>query len=456
MKSEHRSQPSSQPCTRRQALKTGSAVAVASTLAGVRVPRVHAAEDNTIRLALIGCGGRGRGAVANALSVPNSGPVKLVALADLFEEKLPASQKTLERSFGDKIDVPPERQFAGFDAYRQAIDCLGPGDVALLTGYAYCRGTHLDYAVRAGVNVFMEKSFAADPGGCQRMLQIGQQAEGKNLKIAAGLMCRHSVNRQALIQRIRDGVMGDITLIRAYRMAGGRALRPCPPDQNEIAYQIRNRMFFPWASAGLLSEYMIHQIDECCWLKDGWPVAAHGVGGRAPNNDSCGQNFDTYGIEYTFADGATALVTGRYISGCKNDFVTYAHGTKNAAQFSGTVHRGTVRTYRDQRIDDNTITWEAPPETFSAHQAEWNVMIDAIRNDRPHNETQRAIYANLATIMGRAAVHSGRTVTWDEVTRSNFQFCDALDELSFESTPPVRADANGRYPAPVPGQWNEI
>jgi predicted dehydrogenase len=239
-------------------------------------------------------------------------------------------------------------------------------------------------------------------------------------------------------------------------MAGGRKLNPCPPDQNEMEYQIRNRMFFHWASAGLLSEYMIHQIDECCWLKDGWPVAAHGVGGRAPNNSSCGQNFDSYGVEYTFEDGATASVTGRYITGCKNDFVTYAHGTKNAAQFSGKVHRGTVRTYKDQRIDDDNITWQAPDEPCSAHQAEWNVMIDAIRNDRPHNETQRAIYANLATIMGRAAVHSGKTITWDDVMQSDFLFCDAVDDLCFDSTPPARADAEGRYAAPIPGQWNEV
>jgi predicted dehydrogenase len=314
----------------------------------------------------------------------------------------------------------------------------------------------LDYAVRKGINVFMEKSFAADPGGCHRMLRIGEAAEQKGLKIAAGLMCRHSVNRQALIQRIRDGVMGDITLIRAYRMAGGRRLRPRSADQSELEYQIRNRISFHWASAGLLSEYMIHQIDECCWLKEGWPVAAHGIGGRVPNNDSCGQNFDTYGVEYTFDDGATALVTGRYVSGCKNDFVTYAHGTKNAAQFSGTVHRGTVHTYKDQRIRDDNIDWRAPDEPCSAHQAEWNVMIDAIRNDRPHNETQRAVYANLATIMGRAAVHSGKTITWDDVMQSNFQFCEAVDDLDFDSPPPVHADSGGCYSPPIPGQWSEV
>ena len=218
--------------TRRAAIQHGAVVAAASTLPMVGIANVHAAEDNTIRLALIGCGGRGRGAVVNALSVPDSGPVKLVAMADLIPDKMPLSRDGLHRKFGDKIDVPPERQFVGFDAYKQAIDCLRPGDVALITGYAYCRGTHLDYAVQKGIHVFMEKSFAADPIGCHRMLQLGEEAEKKNLKIAAGLMCRHSVNRQALIQKVRDDQMGQIMLIRAYRMGGVGKLYPRTAEQS--------------------------------------------------------------------------------------------------------------------------------------------------------------------------------------------------------------------------------
>ena len=152
---------------RRDFIKHATQIAAASALTGVAIPHVHAAEDNTIRLALIGCGGRGSGAVGNALSAPG-GPVKLFAMADLFQDRLSGSHKSLSKQFGDKIDVPPDRQFLGFDAYRKAIDCLRPGDVAMLTSYTAFRPTHLEYAVEKGVNVFMEKPFAPDPGGVRR------------------------------------------------------------------------------------------------------------------------------------------------------------------------------------------------------------------------------------------------------------------------------------------------
>ena len=203
--------------SRREFLARGSAVAATSALAGVSIPWVHAAEDNTIRLALIGCGGRGSGAVADAFDSPN-GPVKLAVMADLFPNRLDSALQVLSEKFKDRVDVPPDRRFVGFDAYRKAIDCLRPGDVAMLTGYSGFRPAQLEYAVEKGINVFMEKSFAPDAPGLRRVMKAGEAAEKKNLKIAAGLQCRHSRNRQELIKRMRDGELGQIQLIRAYRM----------------------------------------------------------------------------------------------------------------------------------------------------------------------------------------------------------------------------------------------
>lgn len=441
--------------SRREFLAQTGRAAAATALAGVALPHVHAAGDDTIRLAIIGCGGRGTGAVANALEAPG-GPTKLIAMADLFESRLSRSHQTLRDKYGEQVDVPSERRFLGFDAYRHAIDSLRPGDVALCTTHAAFRGIHVEYAVSKGINVFMEKTFAPDPGGLKRILRAGEAAEKKGLKLGAGVMCRHSSARQALIREIRDGAMGDIQLIRAYRMDSGYRMGPLAPNPTELLAQIRLPYQFLWASSGIFIELMIHQIDECCWIKDGWPVMAHGVGGRGPDSTDCSQNFDSYSIEYTFADGTKALVTGRYIPKCHNDFATFVHGTKCAAQFSGDIHAPTVQRYKDQRIDRANIAWRPAPETVGPWQAEWNVLLDAIRNDKPHNEARRACYSNLAAIMGRAAVHSGQVITWEEALASDFKFCPDVDALDMDSPAPVTADANGRYPAPVPGAWREV
>jgi len=442
--------------SRRAFLERSSKLMAASALAGVALPPVHAAEDNTLRLALIGCGGRGSGAVRDAFDA-KGGPVKLVAMADLFENRLLTAHKNLVTAFGDRIDVPPERRFIGFDAFKQAIDSLRPGrDVAMLTGYAGFRPGQLEYAVQKGVHVFMEKSFATDPVGVRRVIQAGDEAEKKGLKIAAGLQCRHSVNRLELIKRIRDGQLGDIQLIRAYRMEPSGPLRPRPAATTELEWQLRNFTKFNWVSGGLWAEMDIHQVDEICWLKDQWPVSAHGVGGRAANNADLSQNLDSFSVEWTFPDGTTGYDVVRYVPKCHNDFVTYVHGTKCAAQFSGKIHAGTVRIFKDQRCENDNIAWEAPPEALTPWQAEWQALLDAIRQDRPHNEAKRAAYANLAGIMGRAAVHMGRIITWKEALASNFQWCPDIDHFTFDRPPPVTADAQGRYAVPVPGLWTEI
>jgi len=441
--------------SRREFLEQGSKVAAAAALTGAAVPRVHAAENNTIRLALIGCGGRGSGAAGNAMSSPN-GPVELYAMADLFENRLNSSHRALSKQFEKQVNVPEERRFLGFDSYRKAIDCLRPGDVAMLTGYAGFRPGQLEYAVEKGINVFMEKSFAADPPGVRRVIKAGEEAEKKNLKIAAGLMCRHSVNRQELIKRIRDGQLGEILLIRAYRMGPVGPLGPKPADEKELFWQIRNFVRFLWVSGGLFAEMDIHQIDEICWLKGECPVEAHGVGGRAANSTDTSQNLDSFAAEWTFADGTKATDVVRYLPSCYNEFATYVHGTKCAAQFSGNIHAGTVQIYKDQRIDRDNIVWKAPKEARTPWQAEWDVLLDAIRNDRPHNEAKRAALSNLTDIMGRAAIHSGKVITWDEAMASNFQFCPNIDTMDENTPPPIQPDAQGRYPVPVPGQWTEI
>ncbi len=449
-------QPGSHHPSRRDFLTScGTAAGVgAVTLLSGGIPAVHAGEEHTIRLALIGCGGRGSGAVKDAFSVAN-GPVELYAMADIFENRLQSSRKILSEMYPQQVNVEG-RCFVGFDAYKHAIDCLHPGDVAMLTGYAVFRPMQLEYAVSKGINVFMEKSFACDPVGVRRVIAAGKAAQEKNIKVAAGLQCRHSVNRHELIRRIKDGELGEIISVRAYRMEAVGPLGPKPADVPELFWQIRNFFRFFWVSGGLFSEMDIHQIDEICWIKDSWPVRAHGVGGRAANSTDRSQNLDSYFAEWTFPDGTQGIDVVRYASNCYNHFATYIHGTKRAAQFSGAVHAGTVRIFKDQRIEEDNILWEAPKEQLTPWQAEWAALFDAIRNDKPHNEAERAALANLAAIIGRAAVHSGQIVTWDEAMQSQFTFCPNIDQMTAETPPPIQPDERGFYPVPIPGQWKEV
>ncbi len=440
--------------SRRQFLTRGGSAAVGSILAGLIVSRAYAGEDNTIRIALVGCGGRGSGAAANALS-SQTGPTKLVAMADLFEDRMTRSYESLTKQFGERIDVPPERRFLGFDAYRKAIDCLRPGDVMIQATHSAFRPTHLKYAVEKGVHAFIEKSFAPDPGGTKQILRLGEEAKRKNLKIGCGLMCRHSASRQALIREIRDGAMGDVTLTRAYRMDPGARMGPFKGGESELLWQIRRPYYFLWVSSAWFIEMMIHQVDECCWIKDAWPVSAQGLGGREPGSVDCSQNLHTYAIEYTFPDGTKAFVNSRNQPNCHNEFATWVHGTKCAAQFSGNVHAPTVQIYRDQRCAKDNVAWRPENEKMSPYQVEWDMLLGAIREDRPHNEIERAAYANLTSIMGRAAIHMGRIITWDEMLASDFKFCANVD-FTKDSPAPVQADADGRYSVPIPGSWTEI
>ncbi len=442
--------------SRRRFMQQSGALAIGVPLLG-SLPSVHVGENNTIRLALIGCGSRGGGAVRDAFSARNGGPIKLHAMADLLEDRLSKSYNMLKDMFSSQVDVADDRKFLGFDAYQKAIDALRPGDIALCTTRCYIRPLHVEYAVKKGIHVFMEKPFAPDPAGLRRMLRAGELAEQNNVKIAAGLQCRHSPARHALIHKIRDGALGDIQMIRANRLGGVNSL----VDQRERATDLINQLKFGkihlfWVGSGHMVDYLIHQIDECCWIKDSWPISAQGLAGRVPKSVDCGQNLDAYSMEYTFADGTKAFCGFRRMKDARGEFATFLHGTKCAAQFSGRTHAATVHMFKDQRIRPDKISWTPSKDVRSPWQYEWDDFIESIRNDRPHNEARRAVYSDMAALMGRAACHTGQTVTWDDVANSKFQFCDSIDHLDFDSPVPIRPDENGQFEVPIPGQWTEV
>ncbi len=443
--------------SRREFLKNTGRVAAVSALAGA-VPRVHAAENNTIRVALIGCGGRGTGAASQSLSVKN-GPTRLVAMADVFENRLTASFKNLSRRFADRMDVDDDHKFLGFDGYKHAMDSLNPGDVAILATPPAFRWVHFTYAVEKGLNVFMEKPVTVDGPTTRRMLDLAKKADQKNLKVGVGLMVRHCRGRRQLKERLDSGEIGDVVAMRAYRMASNKSgnayCRPHKqdsPDLSELHYQVKRFHSFLWASGGVFSDYYIHQIDECSWMKGAWPVEAQAIGGRHYRNGEVDQNLDTYGVEYKYPDGTKLFYYGRNMAGCKAEFASYVHGSKGSAIVSTNAHTpGKVRSFKGQDFEKENVIWAFPQPEPNPYQLEWDDLIDAIRADAQYNEVERGATASLVTSMGRMAGHTGRVVTFDEILNLKHEFAPGLDKLADDSPPPLKSNADGEYPVPMPG-----
>lgn len=424
-------------------------------------PAVHPGEDNTLRLALVGCGGRGTGAAANALSVKN-GNLKLVAMADVFPERLQKSFTNIKGKFSNTVDVPPDRQFAGFDAYQKAMDCLRPGDIVIFATPPAFRWVHFTYAISKGLNVFMEKPVTVDGPTSKRMLKLGEDATAKNLKVGVGLMSRHSRALQELAKRVHDGAIGDVVLQRGYRMHGpiGHFLaKPKPEGENELLYQIRGFHAFLWASGGNFSDFYIHIIDHLGWMKNEWPIKAQALGGRHYRTSPDGvtyvdQNFDIYAVEYTYADGTKFNFDGRCMTGCNDIYSSYIHGTKGSAVVSKSGDCGQPSSiYKGQSPKSTDRLWESniPQDEKDPYLNEWVDLVDAIRNDKPYNEVKRGVEGSLVTSMGRMAAHTGVEITFDDMLNCEQEFAPGLDKLTADSPAPLLADKDGRYPVPQPG-----
>ena len=442
--------------SRRNFLKTSTTAAAATAMMSRAASGMYVAQNDTIQIALVGCGGRGTGAAGNALSVDN-GPIKVIAMADVFEKNLTASHGTLSKDHGtDKLDVPEDRRFIGFDGYKQAMDCLKPGDVVILTTPPAFRWVHFTYAIEKGLNVFMEKPVTIDGPTTRRMLALNDKAIAKNLKVAVGLMCRHCEARRELFDRIQNGEIGDLTMLRAYRMAGPTgtaATEKKPEGVSELLYQISRFHAFLWLSGGAVSDFLIHNIDESCWMKNDWPIRCRASGGRHYRGDNVDQNFDTYSMEYTFKDGTKLLVNGRTIPGCHQEFASYAHGTKGLGVISSSSHwPSKAKIYKGHNEDESNLVWQFPqPETNNPYVDEWKHLIAAIRNDEKYNEVERGCMASIVTSMGRMAAHTGKEITLEQMMNCEHEFAPDIDKLTLDSPSPLQADSEGRYPIPLPG-----
>ena len=448
--------------SRRQFLQATGGVAAASALSGISVPAVHAAGSDQVQVALVGCGGRGSGAAVNALST-TGGPIKMVAMADAFQDRLNSSYNNLSKSeIGKKMDVPQERRFIGWDAYQHAMDALKPGDVVILTTPPAFRWVHFRAAIAKGLNVFMEKPVTVDGPTSKRMLALADEASAKGLKVGVGLMSRHARNIQELHARIQNGEMGEILFMRGYRMhgpAGYFESLPKPENISDLDYQIRRFHSFLWASGGNFSDFYIHHIDHLCWMKNAWPVKAQALGGRHYKTNDQGvpfvdQNFDTYSVEYTFADGTKMYFDGRCVTGAEGIYSSYVHGTKGVAIAARANDCGGPSAIYKGQNTTGTPLWQSTDDS-NPYQNEWDELMSAIRNNKPYNEVKRGVAASVTTSMGRMAAHTGLEITYDDMMNCEHEFAPGLDKLTKDSPAPLQPDKNGRYPQPQPGKFGK-
>jgi predicted dehydrogenase len=399
----------------------------------------HAAGSDEIKIALVGCGGRGTGAAFDALENHTHSNIRLIALADAFAEPIERAYQDLQSKFHNKIDVPPARRFVGLDAFEKAI--AAGADIVLLCTPPGFRPAHFAAAAKAGKHVFMEKPVAVDAPGYRAIKAANAEAKKKGLYVAVGHHLRHDKNHVEVIRRIHDGLIGDLLFTRAYFHTQGIWNRPRQPGMTEMQYQVHNWYHFVWLSGDHVVEQHVHGIDACNWIARGAPRQATGVGGRQVRAEpGIGEIFDHHCVQYTYGDGSYSFSECRQQPGTWSNFRHHAHGTKGFVSFDGggavAVH---LKGAEPKRLRPGR----------DGHQTEWDDLLAAVIASRPYNEADWAADSTMTAILGRMATYSGQLVTWDEALKSDLTY--GPDRLSWDAAPRSKPNPDGIYPCAMPG-----
>jgi myo-inositol 2-dehydrogenase/D-chiro-inositol 1-dehydrogenase len=427
--------------TRRDFLKTSSVVALGTTALGTLGlnSSVYASGDDTIKIGLVGCGGRGTGAATQALST--NGNVKLVAVGDAFEDNARNVLQGVKGGLGDKSDrvqVSPEKIFTGFDAYQKVID--SGVDLVLLATPPGFRPIHFEYAVKAGKNIFMEKPVAVDAPGVRQVLEANKIAKEMKLKVGVGLQRHHQAPYLEAIQRIHDGAIGDVMAMRVYWNGGGVWDPRIKREQakSEMEYQMRNWYYYNWLCGDHICEQHIHNLDVGNWVKQGHPVKANGMGGRQVRTDKkYGEIYDHHYVEFEYKDGSRMYSQCRHIPNTWNSVSEFVHGTKGNANPGGQVMPFAGSAYRFEGNHKDP------------YQVEHDDLAAAIRKGLEYNEADNGAHSSMTSILGRMCTYSGKELTWDAAINSNISLMPK--NFSFDADPPVMPREDGSYPIAVPG-----
>ena len=435
--------PSVRVCTRREVLRKSS---VAAGLAGgLSLARTaHAAGSDVVKIALVGCGGRGTGAAADAIRNAAGAKVKLVAMADAFKDRLDGSLANIRRALGEKaaehLDVPDDRKFVGLNCHEQAI--ASGADMVLLCGPPGFRPLQFEAAVKAGKHVFMEKPVATDAPGVRRVLAANAQARQKGLLVAVGHHLRHEVKHREVVRRVHEGAIGPISYMRAYFNSSGVWRRPRQPGETEMQHQVRNWYYFTWLSGDHIGEQHVHDLDVCNWMmQDQHPMEANGMGGRQVRvGPDVGEIFDHHCVEFTYADGTKMFSQCRHIPNTWGSFSQHVHGLKGRAHIEG---HGASELFVEGQEPQR---WKRGPD---GHQLEHDDLFAALLAGKPYNEGDWATNSSMTAILGRMATYSGQVVKWDDAIKSSLDLCPA--NFAWDAETKVKPNADGLYACAMPG-----
>jgi predicted dehydrogenase len=396
--------------TRRDFLKTGTAVVAGSVAANFSLSSgVYAAGSDILRIGLVGCGGRGTGAAAQALTADPR--TQLVALGDVFADQLESSLNSLkaQSGIGSRVTVDDEHKFVGFDNYKQVIDSV---DVVLLAETPHFRPQHLRAAVEAGKHVFCEKPVAVDAPGVRSVLETCKLAEEKGLSVVSGLCWRYHNGMKATFEQIHNGAIGEITALQGSYNSGGvwdprRTREQC---SSEMEHQLRNWYYYTWLSGDFNVEQHIHTLDKMAWaMKDVPPVSASGTGGRQQRTDpKYGNIYDHFSIVYEYANEVKAFCRCRHMQGCSNDVTDHIYGSK-----------GRVDVFKHRIYDyQGNETWRFDGKNNNMYQTEHDELFASIRAGKPINNGYYMSMSTMLAIMGRMVAYTGKTLSWEQALNS--------------------------------------
>ncbi len=444
------------PVTRRSFVQKTSAGVAGGVLLGALAPErfaLGAGNSDELKIALVGCGGRGSGAADQALSTYQQGPVKLVAMADVHEDRLKSSLKNLENTHGARVDVPKDRQFLGFDAYKKAIETA---DVVILATPPGFRPIMFEEAVKAGKNVFSEKPVATDAAGVRKFLAAAEEAKKKNLKVGIGLQRHHQDGYIETVKRLHEGAVGDIVSMRCY-WNGQRPWQNKRADLEkqygrkltELEYQMRNWYYFSWICGDHIDEQHIHNIDVINWVKNGHPVKGRGMGGREIDYGGTddGNIFDHFACQFEYDDGSICFSECRHQPGTWNSVSEHVQGTKGRCDVSA------YKIYGDNQ-------WRFKDEgAKNPYQQEHDDLFRAIRNNEEYNEAVYGAESTMTALFGRMCAYSGKELTWDQALNSKvevFPFYNSNGNIAWDTDAVPQPGPDGFYPRAIPGKTEVI